>query len=562
MPHRPDGLRAPNSLRPVGATCWGVEVTVLERSVLQPGRAAGARAALARPDALEHVLVAVAATVWLLVLTPRSGGFHEPSTAVAAVGTLPALVVTKPWLQVSRSLLLLTGAAAAGAALSLTTSRAGWQQADSPAAQLLGLLALVLTVAYARTPARRTAVAVVLLTAIGLQFVPAVKAWQGSGDPDHVMVGTFYWHNQLGIWMAGLGLLATALGVAGTGRLRVAALCLAPFADACVLLSTSRTSLGLLIVGQLALLAVIPGCTARRWALCRWALVPVTTVALFLVLTSSLFFDHAGSGLSAFQGSAAAGSVAGNRGTESLASNGGDRGRWTGAALAGWLEAPVTGHGFGSFRYTEGDHLPATSLQSAFVHDGYAEALTSGGIVFGLPLLAVSLLLAAATIRGFLHALRRETPGRALLAGAAVTTGALLVHTGLDFDWHYPSLVVLIGVVGGLLIRPTGRPAPAPPVIAGLFAVVAVIVTGSLVEHHGRQAIAAGGSAQQLLDVRLPFADDPRLDAAALRACVHDGRLVVPGATARRAIAASARAASLDKELALLRSVVGQLVDG
>ena len=59
---------------------------------------------------------------------------------------------------------------------------------------------------------------------------------------------------------------------------------------------------------------------------------------------------------------------------------------WTAAALDSWVESPVNGRGFGSFRDTQVEHQSGASY-SAFAHNAYAEALTSGGLLFGAPIL-------------------------------------------------------------------------------------------------------------------------------------------------------------------------------
>lgn len=105
-----------------------------------------------------------------------------------------------------------------------------------------------------------------------------------------------------------------------------------------------------------------------------------------------------------------------------------------------------------------GNHVPVGSNVSAFVHDGYAEALTSGGLAFGLPLLGIWSLVGVAAARRYLQSCRQSCPERPVFVGAALAAGVLLVHSAVDFDWHYPSLLVLLGVVGGMLLT---SPAPA-----------------------------------------------------------------------------------------------------
>jgi hypothetical protein len=517
------------------------------------------RVLLRHPDALECTLVLAAATMWLFRLTQESGGFHDPSTALTAIAFLPALLAVRPWRTVGRAPLLLTVLAGGGALLVLLRTSTGWEQADSPAGQILGAVGLVITAGFARTAGRRRAVVLVLLLAVMIEFLPGWKAWVGSGDPNHLLVGTFYWHNQLGIWMTALALVATAHAVAAKDRSRVVAAVVAPVAIACVVLSTSRTCLLLLVLGLLALLPLVLRSDHRVRAGLSWALAPVTALLLLLVLTSSLFFSKPWSGISAVESTANNPGALGNRGTSSLATNGGDRGRWAVAALTTWRDNPVLGDGFGSFRYTVSEHVPAGANISSFVHNGYAEALSSGGLVFGLPMLALWGLVGWAAVKRYLASLRPVGTDRSLYAGAAVAAGALLLHSAVDFDWHYPSLLVLLGVLGGLLLPRQERNGRVMPTAAVLVVVLALIATMSLVEHHGRTVIARGGTAQQLLDERWWGTDDPRIDLAALHACLHDdGGLACTPAEARRAVSVSSRAAGLDANLRSLRDRVAR----
>jgi hypothetical protein len=519
------------------------------------------------PDALEWTLVAGAAAAWLLKLTPNSGGFHDSSTAVTALAFLPALLVVRPWRWVSAWLLLVVALAATGSVLVLERSATGWQQADSPSGQILGLVALVITGAFARTAGRRRAVLVVLLTGVAIEFLPAWKAWHGSGDPNHLLVGTFYWHNQLGIWMVGLGLVAMAHAVGGKGRARFVSGTLAALASAATALSTSRTCLALLVAGAVCLLPLILRSHDKLRALASWLAVAIGGVAILLVLTGSLFFSKPWSGLSAVQATANNPGALGNRGTSSLATNGGDRGRWTSAALSTWRQHPTLGDGFGSFRFTVGSHLKPDQNVSSFVHDGYAEALTSGGLAFGLPLLGAWLVVGWAAVRRWLGSLRQAGAERPVYLGFAVAAGALLLHAAVDFDWHYPSLVVLLGVIGGVLL-PARQPVAASAVrisvtVVGSVLVLGLVVTMSLAEHHGRQVTTDGRArtATQLLEARWWGMYDPRIDAAALAACLGpDGRLVVPPSVARRALQISARAATLDPQIRDLRARVSSAV--
>jgi len=475
------------------------------------------------------------------------------------------LVAVRPWRSVPPPWLVLA-TLSAGAALAVLLGRApGWSQADSPAGQLLGLLALVTTVGFARKPSRRRAVCAFAAAGVLTQFLPAWKAWEGSGDPNTLMLGTFYWHNQLGIWMTALGLLTAAYALNGTRtRARWAAGCLVTVAGACTVLSTARTDLALFVAGYLLLLPL----SLRGRGLLRqfgvWVALPVASLLFLLVLTSPLFFAKNWYGVAAVQTSSNSGtttSLVGDRGTSSLEHNGGDRLRFDKAALDSWSRNPVLGNGFGSFRYTVVEDVPAGDTISAFTHNGYLEALTSGGVVFAVPFVGVWLSVAWAAVRQLVRGLRRGA-ARDPLCGAALAVGVLLAHSAVDFDWHYPSLLVLLGVLGGVLIGSRERESVSrrrtAVVAVGLAFVVLLTVTASLVEHHGRQVVqqAAGKSAQQLLDGRWWGTDDMRIDTAALDACWSGGHLTCPADVARRALDATVKAARLDPDIRTLRGQV------
>lgn len=441
-------------------------------------------------DLLQDVSVAGAATIWILDLTTSTGGLHNRHTAVFALALLLPLGVLQAWRHVPRVLLALVGMTSAGAATVLLTSDVGALQADSPAAQLVGLLALVVTTVYARTPARRRAVVGVLVAAAALQFFQAWFPWWGSGSPDTLLVGTFYWHNQVAAYLGALALVAGASAVFGGGALQRWSIVVAPVGAAGVVLSTGRSALALLVLGliTLGLLAV-----TRPRRLLPALLLPVLTAGVVLGLTSGVFFagdDYSGPPVTSTPNAPAP--IAGSRGSDSFASNGSDRLRWSAAALRGFADAPLTGHGFGSFAATSAPLLPVGATRSAFVHNGYAEALTSGGLLFGGPLLALCGLLAVRALQG----VRAGGPERGVLVGCSLATLFLLGHSLVDFDWHYPSLVVLLGVTGGVVLstrppRRTVRPAVAVTV---LLLTVAVVVGGSLAEHEYRSGVQAAAT--------------------------------------------------------------------
>jgi len=168
---------------------------------------------------------------------------------------------------------------------------------------------------------------------------------------------------------------------------------------------------------------------------------------------------------------------------------------WTRTALRSWADSPLLGHGFGSFTATEDERLPPGAPRSRYVHNAYAEALTSGGLIFGGPLLVGVALLVLLALRAFARS-TQCAPDRAMLGGAAVATLIWLAHSAVDFDWHYSSLTVACGVTAGVVyaaMRPAALPQNRPAqdgrrttgaavaVAASLIAVASIGVSASLV---------------------------------------------------------------------------------
>jgi hypothetical protein len=345
-------------------------------------------------------------------------------------------------------------------------------------------------------------------------------------------------------------------------RARPVRILLAAVGGAVVVLTTSRTSLGLLLLAWVVVGAACVVAPRRRRALGLWLAVPALSVGLLLVGTGAAFFDRSWAGPPFLTGGTEASSqVTGSRGADSAESNGSDRVAWTQAAVHSFAEHPLTGDGFGSFLATSDPQLASGRNRSTFVHNGYAEALASGGLVFGLPVLGGAIVVGLTALR----ALRRRptySPEQPLLLGVALAAGLLLLHSGVDFDAHYASLQVLVGVLGGVLLgargrTPSRRKASPTLVTAGLVLSLATVAVTTLAEHHGRVASRSGVSASQLLDAEWPGIRDPRIELAALAACLDaSGGLAVPADVARRALSASDVAAGLLPEVRDLRARV------
>jgi hypothetical protein len=137
-----------------------------------------------------------------------------------------------------------------------------------------------------------------------------------------------------------------------------------------------------------------------------------------------------------------------------------DRGAALRAALQVAAEHPLTGAGPGhaELRWKE----PDGGIQFfAYAHNEYAQVLAELGLV-GLALLAI--LLAA--LARLLWSARATSPSEAAWAGAVAATAAFAVHSGFDFVWHLPAVVLAVMLlVGAVLPAPQGADARKRSVI-------------------------------------------------------------------------------------------------
>ncbi|MGH3371591.1 MAG: O-antigen ligase family protein, partial [Nocardioidaceae bacterium] len=398
-------------------------------------------------------------------------GGREPHVLSVACGLLlVAVLLVRPWRTLPLASLLLgngLGLAAVAVVATAPTGLAGAHEAASYVyAGQLGLVVL----AWATTPGRRIVVVAALLAATGLQFAQGWLPWWGHQDVTEPFQGTFYWHNQTGIFMAAGALLAFAVVAAGRRPLASLAWVVGPLCTAGVVLSTSRGSQLGLVVGMLLLL----GAAVLTRGMRRGALRLVGVAALSWVVTTSLTGPWvvggrppAGAGVP--EALPAAAGTAARAG--SFISNGVQRFEDWRRALAIFAEWPVTGAGFYSFdSATSAVTTRRDGVATAFAHNGFLQAAADGGLVLAFPLfLAVGLVL----VQGARSVPKALRTGDFLHLGAVVTFLVLLLHSGMDFDWTYPALLSLAALVGVLCLAPPGQdPGRSRGRVVGLVLVV------------------------------------------------------------------------------------------
>jgi O-antigen ligase len=124
------------------------------------------------------------------------------------------------------------------------------------------------------------------------------------------------------------------------------------------------------------------------------------------------------------------------------------------AALRVVAQHPLTGSGPGHADLRWEGHGHGIQLY-AYVHNEYLQVTAELGLV-GLVLLA-ALLVAVARLLW-----RARATGRAgaAWAGTVPAAAAFAVHSGLDFVWHLPAIVLTVTLLAGAVL-----PAPDPAAI-------------------------------------------------------------------------------------------------
>jgi hypothetical protein len=256
----------------------------------------------------------------------------------------------------------------------------------------------------------------------------------------------------LGATMSRAGALGLVVGLVVVGLLqgagRTARAAVAPFTGALVALSCLVPSMpaagpprpALAMVGLLAGLAL----AAIVSRLARWPVVAVLLGALLLGGLGVMVVGGRGS-------SDALGTVAQARIT--LASP--DRSGALHAALRVTTDHPLTGAGPGHADL-QGKGPDGAIRVFGYAHNEYAQTAAELGLV-GLVLLAI-LLVALARL---LWSARATSPDPAAWAGAVGATAAFAAHSGFDFVWHLPAVVLaVLLLIGAALPAPDDADAP------------------------------------------------------------------------------------------------------
>ena len=325
----------------------------------------------------EHLGVLLLLAWWAVPMTRATGGREPHALSIGLVVVVVALTANQVWRRVRPAELALAAGLVAAAFVVCLASPVGWRGANELGNWAFAVGTFVVGRAYLRSPSRvRGALLAVALTGLA-EFAAGWLAWWGGENPAEPMIGTFYWHNQFAAFLLAPALIAIALAVWPRRPGVAAGWVVAPICSAGILFSTSRATLGLLVVGWLVA-GVVALARPGRWsAMARLLALAAITVTTSFVLTGPPFFPHR-------QLPSAA--VAQRQEDQSAGGNAEWRTTVWKQVPQVYAAYPVTGTGFhgflaGTSKVTHGNG------KSAFAHNAWLQAFADGGTVLGLPFL-------------------------------------------------------------------------------------------------------------------------------------------------------------------------------
>jgi O-antigen ligase len=265
----------------------------------------------------------------------------------------------------------------------------------------------------------------------GLFSLVALVMFFASSYPR--LTGTFYWPNPAAAYLMPailIGLDRTRRSIARTtwGWMAATAGLLAMFA-----LADSRAATLVLVV----------------FAAIYWALVKETRVFWIKIVCTLIVATVIGSGLSWLSTIVAhhrSNFVPGSRFGEVAVgepSSLKDRLEYVESGFEIWWRHPIGGSGAGTYGDIHPQYQHSAVSASRNVHNLYVQTLAELGLAGAMALLTVGVCVAIGSLRGMV----RKPEMLPVFLGA----GAVLVHFGLDIDATYPSLLMLVAILLGLV---------------------------------------------------------------------------------------------------------------
>jgi hypothetical protein len=400
-------------------------------------------------NALE-TLCAVLALVGLGYALMHSGGRDRGVTETAVALAAPALVVSRVWRTVATRELALAALLAGSAAVLPLVTPLGISYISDVGAYLYAVVLYVALRGYARDDERRRLLAVAVLVFGVVESTNVWRVWVGEHSLAFQIVGTFYWHNQFGIFAVVVGLLGTVMTMRSRRPEDAIAWLVAPAFLAMAVLSRSRGSeLALAIAGSAL---IVSAATRREW----W---PLLRAAITAGIAYPVYLGFVAAASAAAGAAGPTGAVAPSLapGWEPLTAAHSFR---VGVSQASWqvfAHAPLLSHGFGSLAVEGWRWTPHGVSPAAFAHSAELQAVTDGGLLLGLPVALALAWAAWMALKGVVASARPATSLDWIRLGSAIALIAMLLHTSMDFDAEYPVLTALTALLLVLVVSGASR---------------------------------------------------------------------------------------------------------
>jgi O-antigen ligase len=416
---------------------------------------------------VELLATPIAVACALLYAAQQTGGRDTGATSWTLITAGVAFVSVAPWARLSRTALLLTLAVNTAALLALVTTGVLRSGAVAAGTYVLATTLLLTVLAWARTPQRRAAIAALVAASGAIEFAWSFVPWWGRGDVSSPMVGTFYWHNQFAAALLAPAVLGVWLALTSHPRFRAVGWIAVPLCVAGVLFSTSRATIALTAVALVATCVVCWIGTRTVRVLARAGGLVAACAVVTYVLPGPPFFAERASALSATAAR-----------SDSLGTSWTDRLYYGQEAIRVFLDHPW-GVGYGRFSSVAAPTTPSGTTMSALIHNGLLQALVDGGLLLAIPVLIGCGVVLWRVLRR-LPGRRGASADRVLVSAAAIAAIGLFGHSLFDFDWTYPSLAAMFGIVAALALA-RGHDAPTPTPAATGRRLLAVAVTATVV---------------------------------------------------------------------------------
>ncbi|HVU61112.1 MAG TPA: O-antigen ligase family protein [Mycobacteriales bacterium] len=498
-----------------------------------------------RLELLEHVAMLVALAVWAVPFTRATGGRGVHNELVFAVVLLLVLPAVRAWRGPTPSISV-AAVTAIGALLVCAFAPSGWYGSNVAAGYAIAAGMFVAARRYVRDSDRRLLVCAAVCLAGVYQFSLAFSPWWGNRNPASPMDGTFYWYNPYAAFLMPGAILGLGLILQAKRPWTFVGWVSVPVCVAGIVFSTSRATMAALAV---ALVLVFAFGVRSRQALGR----AVGTIGLAAVVVLALpgppFFPSYTAPWTATTARDATG--------QTLTQNGTYRTEFWREAVQLATHHPIVGSGFNDLAVASALYTPSGWVRSPQAHNGFLQAFSDGGLVLGLPFVFGLLAVLWWALRPLLAMLRRRVRSPDVIeVAAAVALLAAYAHSAVDFDWSHPTVLVELALIAACIAPPVARSGRRALSAAPLLALGGVLVVSipalhewqidqpNLTHSTGALLAAAGGTF-----------GDYRPAQAVLNDTAY-GQRVITEAQAKRALALTAREATVDIHLALLRDAI------